>query len=80
VAHKIVVKPLAFLADSFQHVQNRFVLATRQASGCANANALDKQLDDLHDLFMVNPQTVQWLRFRKGFAAACALDSVARCD
>jgi hypothetical protein len=33
--------------------------------------ALDKQLDDLHDLFMFRPQAVQ-RRFRKGFGAAHA--------
>jgi hypothetical protein len=70
------VKPFAFLADSFQHVQNCFVLATCQAGSGADANAFDKQFDDLHDLFVFNAQTVQRLRFRKGFAAARALEAL----
>jgi hypothetical protein len=53
------------------------MLATSQAGGCANAYALTEQFNDLNHRFMVSPQTVKRLRFRKGFAtapAAVALD------
>jgi hypothetical protein len=55
------VKLLAFLADSFQHVQNCVRVTFHDSGSCANTKPLCQQLDDLHNLVMVNAQPVQWL-------------------
>jgi len=37
MANQIIVKLLTFLADCFQHVQNRMRVTIHNASGCAHA-------------------------------------------
>jgi hypothetical protein len=75
VANQPVVKAFTFLPDGFQHAQDRVRVAIHKSGNGANAKPLCEQLANLHDLFMVNPQSIQRLRFGKCLPTADAAES-----
>jgi hypothetical protein len=75
MAHGLVVKRFAFLADDFQDAQYGVRVTIHKSGNGANTQTLGQQFDDLNHFITFQAQAVQWLLFGIGFSASLTAET-----